>query len=127
MSHPSANPGRTGEEIAGLLLATRGYRLVARNLRVGRTDVDLVLERGRLLVAVEVKWRRANPGDDRLLRAWSPAQRARARSALLTLMAEFPDGQGRPWRYDLVTIAESARGWSIEHHPAAGSPRDSWW
>jgi putative endonuclease len=33
----------------------RGYRLLARNARVGRYELDLVLRRGRRIVVAEVK------------------------------------------------------------------------
>jgi len=29
--------------------------------------------------------------------------------------------------FDLVTIAEEARGWTLEHHPGAWSPGGSYW
>jgi putative endonuclease len=119
--------GRLGEEVAALLLASRGYRLVARNLRVGRCEIDLVLERGTLLVAVEVKWRHTGTDPAAALGAWSPAQRARARGALLGAMQTVPGGERRPWRFDLVTVSVTAKGWCIEHHRGALSPGETFW
>jgi len=112
--------GEAGEEIARLFLETRGYRLVARRLRAGRRELDLVVERGRLLVAVEVKWRRSAGAAE----AWRPAQRARAAEAVLLAMEEFGD---RPWRFDLVTIEERSDGLTLTHRPGAWSPGGSYW
>lgn len=118
--------GEIGEDLAALLLASRGYRIVARNVRFGRREIDLVAERGRLLVAVEVKWR---SGGGSLEGAWSPAQRRRAGEAVLLAMgdARFAGAGSRPWRFDLLTIAETPAGWMIEHRKGVWSPGNSWW
>jgi len=124
--------GRAGEAMARLFLETRGYRVLHERLRVGRRELDLVAERGELLVAVEVKWRRvadaANAAaDERPLQAWRAAQRGRAHEAVLVLMPELLRGAERPWRFDLVVIEEGPRGLRLTHHAGAWSPRGSFW
>jgi putative endonuclease len=124
--------GRAGEAMARLFLETRGYRTLAERVRVGRQELDLVVERGELLVAVEVKWRRvaaaSGPGEDaRAAAPWSAAQRARAHAAVLALMGELPRGTERPWRLDLVVIEEGPRGFVLTHHAGAWSPGGSFW
>ncbi|MEO6462156.1 MAG: YraN family protein [Candidatus Eisenbacteria bacterium] len=118
--------GALGEDVAALLLASRGYRILARNARFGRQEIDLVAERGRLLVAVEVKWR-ADEGA--LAEAWSPAQRRRCGEAVLAAMADerFAGAADRPWRFDLVTIAATPEGWTVQHRKGVWSPGNSWW
>lgn len=50
--------GRRGEALAADEYEARGYRVLARNWRDGRSgELDLVLARGRLLVVCEVKSR----------------------------------------------------------------------
>jgi putative endonuclease len=131
VSDPPVDPrparGRLGEALAERFLVSRGYTILERNLRVGRAEIDLVAERGELLVAVEVKWRRAGdfataPGD-----AWRAPQRARLHAAILGAMALLPGGDRRPWRIDLVAIEESADGWRLVHRPGAWTPGDSPW
>ena len=51
------NLGALGEEAAAALLRKGGYRIVAQNHRCRRGEVDLVAERGELLVFVEVRTR----------------------------------------------------------------------
>ena len=120
--------GALGEDIAALLLTARGYRVVARDVRVGRQQIDLVVERGTLLVAVEVKWRRRSALAESARVAWRRGQRARAGEAVLRLMAERSGpAPARPWRFDLVAITETPRGWIVEHVRAAWSPGDAWW
>lgn len=124
----SRSRGTLGETLAALFLESRGYRILARNLRAGRREIDLVLERGELLVAVEVKWRRRTGLESPPL-AWRPDQRRRAGEAVLAAMAmeTIPRGQERPWRFDLVTIEESPSRIELEHRRGAWSPGGSWW
>lgn len=51
--------GRAGESLAARYLEDSGYVILARNLRVGRDEVDLVALDGATLVCVEVRARRA--------------------------------------------------------------------
>jgi putative endonuclease len=50
--------GELGERIAGAFLQVKGYRIVKRNYRYAGREIDLIAQRGDLLVAVEVKLRR---------------------------------------------------------------------
>ena len=55
----AARLGRFGEWRARWLYRLRGYRVVARNARLGGGEIDLVLRRGRTLVIAEVKTRQS--------------------------------------------------------------------
>ncbi|HEB88115.1 MAG TPA: YraN family protein [Deltaproteobacteria bacterium] len=118
--------GREGEAHAARFLESRGYRIVARNVRADRVEIDLIVRRGRLLVFVEVKSRRtgahglaAEAVDDRKQRrlrrgahAWLAANPAVAR-------------QTGERRFDVVTClrneasAPDGARWSVEHWKAA--------
>jgi putative endonuclease len=50
--------GRLGEDAAATYLRRAGYRILARNLRTRTGEIDLLVRRGRVLIAVEVKTRR---------------------------------------------------------------------
>lgn len=49
--------GIEGEDRAAEYLEAKGYRIVARNVRADRVEIDLVVRKGSLLVFVEVKAR----------------------------------------------------------------------
>lgn len=49
--------GDYGEQLALLYLEARGYRLLEKNWRYGRKELDLVLQEGVTIVFVEVKTR----------------------------------------------------------------------
>ena len=55
----AAQRGPIGETVAAVYLRRRGYRVLDRNVRTRRGEIDLVARRGDELVFVEVKsWRR---------------------------------------------------------------------
>jgi len=111
--------GPLGEALAELYLMSRGWAVRGRNVRAGRREIDLVVQRGGTIAFVEVKWRRSAVEE-----AWRRPQRARAGEAALSLMEQWP---AQAWRFDLVTIEEEKNGIRLRHHPAAWSPGDSYW
>ena len=50
--------GREGEAVAARYLEDAGWRVLERNYRAGRNEVDLIVVRGRTVAFVEVKSRR---------------------------------------------------------------------
>lgn len=49
--------GRRGESIAESYLINKGYTLIARNYRAGKSEIDLIMKDGETTVFVEVKAR----------------------------------------------------------------------
>ena len=54
---PHLRTGRRGEDQAGKFLRKAGLKIVARNVRVGADELDLIAQQGDTLVFVEVKTR----------------------------------------------------------------------
>lgn len=55
--------GQEAEQIAADYFLTEGYTIRERNWRSGRAEVDLILEKDRTIVFVEVKARRGDRQD----------------------------------------------------------------
>lgn len=53
--------GRTGENSAAMYLEKNGFRIIGRNVYVGRSEIDIIAENGVSLIFVEVKTRRQYP------------------------------------------------------------------
>jgi putative endonuclease len=49
--------GKKGEDIAVRFLTAKGYRIIERNWRTGRDEIDIIAYDGNILVIVEVKTR----------------------------------------------------------------------
>lgn len=109
--------GREGEARAAALLERAGYVILARNVRSGGVELDLVAARGRVAVFVEVKTRRGR-------RHGSPAEAvdARKRLRLVRGAAAWLAAQPRRYtraRFDLVTCEIDGEAWHLEHWPGA--------
>jgi putative endonuclease len=94
--------GRAGEDAAAAALTARGYRVLVRNVRLGRGEIDLVCEHDGDVVFVEVKARR---GDE----FGTPAEAVNGRKqrALLSLAARYLRRTGRGecvCRFDVVEV-----------------------
>lgn len=50
--------GKKGEEIAEELLRSKGYKIIKRNFRFGKGEIDIIAKDGDCLVFVEVKSRK---------------------------------------------------------------------
>ena len=136
MEGPIAAPTRTRAQQAGdaaetLVLARlleAGWTVLARNVHVGRHELDLVaVDPGppRALVIVEVRWR-ASRGFGIVEETVDHRKRARLRLAMYGLLdrGSLPDGTVLPrWpiRFDLVVVepGEGAGDARVRHHRAA--------
>ncbi|MGQ9590396.1 MAG: YraN family protein [Planctomycetota bacterium] len=102
--------GREGERAAARFLAQRGLRILARNVREGRGEIDLVALEGETLVFVEVKSRRAPPGSEWTgLENVDRRKRRALRRACLRYRRRFPfPVEG--YRVDVVAVEFGERG-----------------
>jgi putative endonuclease len=123
---PPAGPrGRTGaaaEAAVAQWLATDGWTILARNVRVGRDELDLLaLEPDGAPVIVEVRARTGAAFGSGLesVDARKVARLYRA-AAVLRRVGHPALGLGplpRPWRVDLVSLRRDPHGaWRVEHH-----------
>ena len=55
--------GRIGEEAAALYLAGKGYTITERNIRIGRSEIDIICENEDYTVFAEVKTRHQRPDE----------------------------------------------------------------
>lgn len=93
--------GRKGEDLAAAFLIGRGYRVVARNVRVPGGEIDLVCVEEGILVFVEVK-KRAGPSFGSALSAVDARKRRKLRVIALDY-AQIVAPTAR-LRFDVVTI-----------------------
>jgi len=106
--------GELGETMAACFLQAKGYRLLARNYRFARREIDLLFKAGRCLVAVEVKLRRGE-SFGAAVEAVNRRKLERVRLALQGALAEtYPDYDAR---VDLVVIdfSRDMREMKLEH------------
>jgi len=94
--------GKKGEEQAAAFLRLKGYKVLERNFRVGLGEIDLVAQRGPVLVFVEVKTRMGKT-QGTPLEAVSAHKVRRLSGAAAAYLASHPL-KGRTCRFDVLTI-----------------------
>lgn len=106
--------GDRGEAIAARHLERAGWRILERNFRMGRKEVDLVIGKSGVVAFVEVKTR-AGPGFGHPLEAitW------KKRREIQQVASAWIDRHGRPddtYRFDAVAVIfEPGRDPGVEH------------
>ena len=103
--------GRAGESLAAAYLELVGCRVVARNVRLGGVEVDLVVDDGpsRVLVEVRVRSRGDYGGAAETL---DRNKRVRLMRAALALEQQ---GVAHP-RVDVIAIDLCSTGLQLAHH-----------
>jgi putative endonuclease len=105
MTHSRArkNLGESGERVAALALAQRGYTLLARNYRTRTGEMDLIARDADGLAFIEVRARRgtaAGTPEESL----TPRKRARLIAVAQEFLQAHPEWSDSAWRIDLVAI-----------------------
>ena len=118
---PTHRAGKAGEDLAARLLESKGYRIVARNWRAGRTgEIDIAAFDGRVLAIVEVKTaRRAENGDPI---AWITPAKTRQLARLAEAFIATAEHEFDAVRFDVVTVDLSTRPPIIAHSIDAFRP-----
>ena len=98
--------GKWGEERAARYLASQGYRILGRRVRIGRRDeLDIVAREGNTLVFVEVKTRKSETYGRPLTAVDRAKRHTMSRGAVRYLKAlSFPRVN---FRFDVVEVVGS--------------------
>ncbi len=97
----STRLGQAGEDRAARYLQHRGYRILGRNVRLGRGELDIIARHGELVIFVEVKTHKTRQS---ALQAVHADKCARLQSAAETWLSHHPDYQHLQCRFDLIII-----------------------
>jgi putative endonuclease len=97
--------GRDAEAIVAQRLAAQGFSVLARRLRTGAGEIDLVVADARQLLFVEVKARRSLAA---AAHAVSPRQQARLLEAAAAALAAHEEWARPEMRFDVALVAGDA-------------------
>ena len=111
----SRRTGLAGERATETFLRReRGMRVLARNWRSGRDEIDLICQAGAVLVFVEVKTRAAGG----LVPGYYSVDQRKKQALLRACRAYLKQLKPRPvtWRFDIVVVnRHPGGGENIEH------------
>ena len=107
--------GRAAEDLAVRFLVSRGHLVLARNVRVGRGEIDILAEIDgeRAVVEVRSRWATSDPRSPDPLDAFDAAKARQVRKLAASLPA-------RTRRVDLITVRFHRDGVDLLWLPRAG-------
>lgn len=111
--------GQEAEQIASEYLLQEGYTIRERNWRMGKYEIDLILEKDNTIIFVEVKARRGDniaPVDAVDLR--KQQRTVRAGDAYLRMLPMMYS-----YRFDIVAITGTSESYTLEHLEEAFMPQ----
>lgn len=117
--------GQEGEAAAAAFLSEHGLRVLARNWRKGRLELDLVCEErraadkraGKAVIFVEVRTRTSSLRGDPAETVTPAKQRTLVQAAMAWLDAH--DAWARPCRFDILAVVQDGATFRLTHHPNA--------
>ena len=105
--------GITSEQTAATFLHQHGYRILARNFRIGRKEIDIVARKSDVIAFIEVK-ARAGPACGHPLEAitW------KKRREIMQVASAWMDRHGHSaltYRFDAIAVVWYGDTYTIEH------------
>jgi len=104
--------GKKGEDIAGDHLRKSGYKILFRNWKWGRNEIDIIAEKNNQVVFVEVKTRT----DDYQMHPLTAITREKQKSLIFAaegyIKKFYIDKESR---FDVITIIKKGESFEIDH------------
>lgn len=117
--------GRSAEDLAARFLEGSGWRILARNYRFGRREIDLIGECNGTVAFFEVKARRGRRYGHPL-ESIHGLKRREIEAVARHWMARHGD-QFSQFRFDAISVLETPSGLTIEHVPDAWRGTTNFW
>jgi putative endonuclease len=115
--------GTKAENIAAEYLAAKGYRIMERNWHHCHKEIDIIAEKGRKLIIIEVKARQ-DGGEENASEIFS---RGKMRNMVDAAEAYiFKEDVQMEVRFDFFLVIFDPLGYKVQHIPEAFIPGVNW-
>jgi putative endonuclease len=115
--------GRMAEASVAHFLRAGGYQILAKRVRAGQSEVDLIASRDDTVAFVEVKARRRGCGLD----AVTPRKQARISAAADVWLSEHPHYAAHAIRFDIALVSAHSEIDYMENAFESVEPNDFVW
>lgn len=107
MPKTALETGHAAEELACHYLSRQGLKTLCRNFHCRRGEIDVVMEEGKTIVFVEVRYRKHSRFGS-AAESVTRAKQARLIAAALHYLQQYPKYTHRPTRFDVVSITRQS-------------------
>jgi putative endonuclease len=111
--------GKKGESLAAEYLAAKGFRILARNFRAGKAEIDILALDKKILVIAEVKTRTTHYFGEPQEWVTTAKQKLLVKAANTYVKYKAFNGEVR---FDVVSVVIGENGTEIAHIPDAFYP-----
>lgn len=111
--------GKKGEELAEKYLRAEGYKILNKNWRFGKDEIDIIAEKQPFLVIVEVKTRSSSYFGEPEVFVTKKKQKFLIRATNVYIQNNNIDLETR---FDIIGIVVSGKKYSVKHIPDAFYP-----
>jgi len=94
--------GRWAEDLVALYLRCCGYKIISKRKKTPFGEIDLIARKGKMIVFIEVKYRKRK---EALMDSLTPKAQARITKAADYIISRTPAFQALGQRFDLVFTA----------------------
>ena len=101
MKHTTYKFGILAEKIAMIFLCLKMYRILAWRYKTSSGEIDIIAEKSRCIIFIEVKARQAEIDVEEVLRR---SQIERIKRAAEIFIAKNPQFHHHLWRFDFIEI-----------------------
>ena len=108
--------GRLGEDLATNYLKNKGFRILKRNYRYRKAEIDIIARKEDMIAMVEVKTRKES-----FYEGIADTISKKKRSLLIMAADHFvvSNSLDVEVRFDIITLIKDSEGYRIEHIPDA--------
>ena len=99
--------GRMGEDVATKYLKQKGYKILQRNFKSRRNEIDIICTTGDVLVFVEVKTRTKTARVNGFFSAVGKRKKSAVRTCAKDYMAKLKL-KPKTWRFDAIEVNYSS-------------------
>ena len=119
-NHHKKRLGRTGENVAASHLLRQGYHIVARNWRCRSGEIDIIAERGKELIFVEVSTRTLTGNYGTAAESVHPRKQRQVRETAQVYL-HHRKAYDKLVRFDVIAIEFDKDGlfYRLKHFPQA--------
>ena len=104
--------GQTGEDMAVKHLEEKGYKILKRNWKAGKLELDIIAENNDFIIFVEVKTR----SEDFLMAPSTAITRDKQRSIIFAadtyIQRNYIDKESR---FDVITVIKIGASYEVDH------------
>ena len=114
----NAKIGKAGEDAAAKFLKAHGFKILERNYRSGRNEIDIIALDGETLVFVEVKTRKSDAKVGGFYAGVSRRKTRNVHAAARDYMTKLPR-RPQTYRFDIVEVSysNSLDDLAVRHYP----------